>query len=90
MTRSRKAPALGLPPIQPEEPRQLRLTIPGRLGADLDLYRQAYKAAYGGDVESEALILHIVETFIRGDRSFKTWRAAQNGGGETDEHHGQP
>lgn len=81
MARTPRSPtSVTLPRIEPDEPRQLKLSLPGRLSAELEAYRRAYKTAYGSEVELEQLIPHILETFIRSDRSFKAWRATEAGG----------
>ena len=75
MARSRDHVAL--PKIEIDEPRPIRLSLKGRLIQDLEAYREAYKEAYGADVELEALIPHILETYIQADRAFKSWRSAR-------------
>jgi hypothetical protein len=65
---------VALPKIEIDEPRPIRLSLKGRLCQELEAYRAAYKEAYGVDVELEALIPHILETYIQSDRSFKSWR----------------
>ena len=74
MARPRDPAHVALPKIAIDEPRQLKLSLKGRLCQDLDAYRAAYKEAYGVDVELEALIPHMLETYIQSDRSFRTWR----------------
>lgn len=68
---------VALPKIEIDEPRPIRLSLKGRLCQDLEAYRAAYKEAYGVDVELEALIPHILETYIQSDRAFRTWRNGQ-------------
>jgi hypothetical protein len=79
MRRQRGPAHVTLPRIELDEPRQFRLSLRGRLCADLDEYRAAYREAYGVDVELEALIPHILETYIAADRSFKAWRTGRGG-----------
>ncbi len=77
MTRQRDHAQVALPKIEMDEPRQLRLSLKGRLCQDLEAYRAAYKEAYGVEVEMEALIPHMLETYILSDRSFRTWRSGR-------------
>ena len=48
MARSRDPAHVALPKIAIDEPRQLKLSLKGRLCQDLEAYRAAYKEAYGG------------------------------------------
>ena len=74
MARQRDRGGVALPRIKVDEPRHVRLSLKGRLCQDLDAYRAAYKEAYGAEVELEALIPHILETYMQADRSFRAWR----------------
>ena len=77
MPRPRGPAHVTLPKIETDEPRQFRLSLKGRLCADLDDYRAAYHAAYGVEVDLDALIPHMLETYMASDRNFKAWRAAR-------------
>lgn len=74
MSRTRNQAHIALPKIEIDEPRQLRLSLKGRLCQDLEAYRAAYKEAHGNDVELEAMIPHILEIYISSDRRFRSWR----------------
>jgi hypothetical protein len=77
MARQRDPAHVALPKIEIDEPRQVRLSLRGRLCQDLEAYRAAYKEAYGMEVELEALIPHMLETYIQSDRSFRSWRTGR-------------
>jgi len=77
MARTRDPAHVALPKIEIDETRHIRVNLKGRLFQDLEAYRAAYKEAYGLDVEIEALIPHILETYILADRHFRTWRTGQ-------------
>ncbi len=74
MARQRDRSGVALPRIEVDEPRHVRLSLKGRLCQELDAYRAAYKEAYGAEVELEALIPHILETYMQADRNFRSWR----------------
>lgn len=77
MARPGDGAQIGVPKIDTAEPKAVRLSLKGALFQDLELYRAAYKAAYGVEVELEVLIPHILETFIGNDRSFRAWRVGK-------------
>jgi hypothetical protein len=54
--------------------RKIRLQIPGRLGADLDEYRDLYAQVHGQEIELAALIEGILEQFLASDRAFQRAR----------------
>ena len=54
--------------------RKIRLRIPGRLGADLDEYRDLYAQVHGQEIELAALIEGILEQFLASDRAFQRSR----------------
>jgi hypothetical protein len=74
MARTRDQAHVTLPKIEIDEPKHVRLSLKGRLCQELEAYRAAYKEAYGVEVELEALIPHMLETYIQSDRAFRTWR----------------
>lgn len=74
MARQREQGHVALPKIEVDESKQLRLSLKGRLCQELEAYRAAYKEAYGVEVELEALIPHMLETYIQSDRAFRAWR----------------
>ena len=51
--------------------RRIRLRLPGRLGADLDDYRELYAQVHGQEIELAALIEGILEQFLASDRAFQ-------------------
>jgi hypothetical protein len=66
-----------LRPRDPELPqREVRLRLPGRLGADLDAYREVYARTHGHEIELPALIEGILEQFLASDRGFQRRRAS--------------
>jgi len=78
MAQKRPNGRLGLPPLKIDEPKAVRLTLPGPLAADLEDYRRAYMEAYGGEIELESLIPHMLAVQIHNDRSFRTWKSANS------------
>lgn len=61
-----------LRPQGPDLPqRKLRLRLPGRLGADLDAYRELYARTHGLEIDLPALIEGILEQFLASDRGFR-------------------
>jgi hypothetical protein len=52
------------------------LRLPGRLGADLDAYREVYARTHGHEIELPALIEGILEQFLASDRGFQRRRAS--------------
>jgi hypothetical protein len=54
--------------------RKIRLRLPGRLGADLDDYRELYAQVHGHEIELPALIEGILEQFLASDRAFQRVR----------------
>ena len=54
--------------------RKIRLRLPGRLGADLDEYRELYAQVHGHEIELVALIEGILEQFLASDRAFQRSR----------------
>lgn len=64
-----------LRPRDPELPqRKVRLRLPGRLGADLDAYREVYARTHGREIDLAALIEGILEQFLASDRGFQRRR----------------
>jgi hypothetical protein len=64
--------------LRPQEPdlpeRKVRLRLPGRLGAELDAYRDLYARAHGQEIELAALIEGILEQFLASDRGYQRQR----------------
>ena len=54
--------------------RKIRLRLPGRLGADLDDYRELYAQVHREKIELAALIEGILEQFLASDRAFQRAR----------------
>lgn len=81
-----KAPTtLGLAKIgAPGAPKQVRIALEPALAAELDQYVEAYAGSYGERVELEALIPHMLHSFVTADRGFKKWKtdAAKGGAAE--------
>lgn len=70
-----------LRPQDPELPqRKVRLRLPGRLGADLDAYRDIYARTHGHEIELSALIEGILEQFLASDRGFQRRRLSTPSG----------
>jgi hypothetical protein len=64
-----------LRPQQPDLPeRKVRLRLPGRLGAELDAYRDLYARTHGQEIELAALIEGILEQFLASDRGYQRQR----------------
>lgn len=69
--------SIKLRPRDPELPQQkVRLRLPGRLGADLDAYREVYARTHGREIDLPALIEGILEQFLASDRGFQRRRAS--------------
>jgi hypothetical protein len=67
--------SIKLRPRDPELPqRKVRLRLPGRLGADLDAYREVYARTHGREIDLPALIEGILEQFLASDRGFQRRR----------------
>lgn len=62
---------LRLGPIPKTESVKLTFACPASLKADLDHYAALHAQAYGGTVDAVALIPHMLEAFMTGDRGFK-------------------
>lgn len=78
-----KAPTgLGLAKIgAPGQPKQVRVSLEPALAAELDQYVEAYAASYGERVDLDALIPHMLHSFVSADRGFKKWKADAAKGG---------
>ncbi|ATG96945.1 DUF2274 domain-containing protein [Paracidovorax citrulli] len=63
--------ALRLGPLPNTENVKLTFACPASLKADLDRYASLHAQAYGEAVDAMALIPHMLEAFIAGDRGFK-------------------
>ncbi|MBS0492788.1 MAG: DUF2274 domain-containing protein, partial [Proteobacteria bacterium] len=68
---------LRLGPLPKTESTKITFACPGVLKADLDRYAAAYGQAYGEAVDVAALIPHMLEAFMAGDRGFRR-RQAKN------------
>ncbi len=64
--------------LRPQEPdlpeRKLRLRLPGRLGAELDTYRELYARTHGQEIELAALVEGILAQFLASDRGYQRQR----------------
>ena len=61
---------LRLGPLPSNSSAKLTFTCPTSLKADLDRYAAQHAQAYGEAVDAAALIPHMLEAFIAGDRGF--------------------
>lgn len=62
---------LRLGPLPKIESTKLTFVCPTSLKADLDRYAALHAQAYGETVDALALIPHMLEAFMAGDRGFK-------------------
>ena len=62
---------LRLGPLPKTESIKLTFTCPASLKADLDRYAALHAQTYGEAVDAVALIPHMLEAFMAGDRGFK-------------------
>lgn len=62
---------LRLGPLPKTESVKLTFACPASLKADLDHYAALHAQAYGETVDAVALIPHMLEAFMAGDRGFK-------------------
>lgn len=62
---------LRLGPLPKTESAKLTFACPASLKADLDHYAALHAQAYGETVDAAALIPHMLEAFMAGDRGFK-------------------
>jgi len=70
-----------LRPQGPDLPeRKVRLRLPGRLGAELDTYRELYARTHGQDIDLAVLIEAILAQLLASDRGYQRQR---HGGQET-------
>lgn len=70
--------SIKLRPRDPELPqRKVRLRLPGRLGADLDAYREVYARTHGREIDLPTLIEGILEQFLASDRGFQRRLSSQ-------------
>lgn len=74
MSTSRK---LRLGPLPKTESVKLTFACPATLKADLDRYAAMHAQTYGQAVDAMALIPHMLEAFIAGDRGFRRKRSGQ-------------
>ena len=68
------------PPEPKLPPRQLRLSVPGKLMATLEEYARYYEAAHGQAIPAHQLVLEMLATFLASDVDFARWRRAQTDG----------
>ncbi|WP_124982006.1 DUF2274 domain-containing protein [Ralstonia solanacearum] len=61
---------LRLGPLPKTESIKLTFACPASLKADLDCYAALHAQTYGESVDAVALIPHMLEAFIAGDRGF--------------------
>jgi len=62
---------LRLGPLPKTESIKLTFACPGCLKADLDRYATLHAQTYGEAVDAAALIPHMLEAFMAGDRGFR-------------------
>lgn len=62
---------LRLGPLPKTESSKLTFACPASLKADLDRYAALHAQTYGEAVDAAALIPHMLEAFMAGDRGFK-------------------
>ena len=62
---------LRLGPLPKTENVKLTFACPASLKADLDRYAALHAQAYGEAVDASALIPHMLEAFMAGDRGFR-------------------
>lgn len=62
---------LRLGPLPKTESIKLAFTCPASLKADLDRYAALHAQTYGEAVDAVALIPHMLEAFMAGDRGFR-------------------
>jgi hypothetical protein len=65
---------LRLGPLPKLESTRLTFVCPASLKADLDRYAAVHAQTYGEAVDAVALIPHMLEAFMEGDRGFKRKR----------------
>lgn len=65
---------LRLGPLPKTESTKITFACPAPLKADLERYAAMHAQAYGEAVDATALIPHMLEAFIAGDRGFRRGR----------------
>lgn len=68
---------LRLGPLPKTESVKLTFACPASLKADLDRYATLHSRTYGETVDALALIPHMLEAFMVGDRGFKKGEGAK-------------
>jgi len=68
---------LRLGPLPKAETVKLTFTCSGTLKAELDRYAQLHTLAYGEAVDATALIPHMLESFMSGDRQYRKGKQDQ-------------
>lgn len=68
---SASATKLRLGPLPKTESVKLTFTCPASLKVELDRYAALHAQTYGEAVDAMALIPHMLEAFMAGDRGFK-------------------
>jgi hypothetical protein len=53
---------------------KVKLRVPGRLGAELDNYRELYARTHGQDIDLAALVEAILAQFLASDRGYQRQR----------------
>jgi len=69
---------LRLGPLPKIESVKLTFACPAALKADLERYAALHAQTYGEAVDATALIPHMLEAFIAGDRGFRRGRGDDN------------
>ena len=72
---------LRLGPLPKMEFVRLTITLPAEAKANLDRYAELYAATYGEQVDTAALVPHMLATFMERDRAFKPHAQAASSGG---------
>lgn len=70
---------LRLGPLPKTESIKLTFACPAVLKADLDRYAAMHAQTYGEAVDATALIPHMLEAFVAGDRGFRRGREDRYG-----------
>lgn len=68
---------LRLGPLPKTEASKLTFACPAGLKVDLDRYEALHAQTYGESVDAAALIPHMLEAFMAGDRGFKKGTASK-------------
>lgn len=67
----------------PQAPRKVSIEIEAAVAAELDRYAEAYTASYGESIKIEALIPHMLASYLASDRGFANWKKTNTVRSET-------